>query len=469
MLEPNLKMPPKKSCLAKKRKYWYKPKDSNEKKSDSSISTIHIENEDPEFIIANEEEVVLSVSPNKRFELLDHNYSALTEVSPNVLVNQFADSSVNTEPVLINSFSENSSVSKSTPYVPNQYESLQRDLQSVSNFKPFLLNTNSALIQFIELYSSVDKQGVKWTVTIDEHFKGKIIIHNVAVSNEHEFWFGLPAKFKTVKDILKLLDKLSNFSVCCGNPDQEYQDLVPVGVGLSDNKSPGIIAYREGDFAAQKGTLSYSSTIRSTCCSFLVAGSRCSPCSRYRDNLRKRKQRIEKRKSTPINYVRNTYKHTDMDRDTLILKLKQQKNEIKTLEQENMKIKRNFQQVINSTGVLLNETESRDMGDLMKLCSEDVEKAYPNPNSLQRLFWEQQLRSSKDNASRSMRWHPMIVRWCLFMRQKSTKAYDAMRESGFINLPSSRTLYDYSHYTKSTLGIQPDVIKMLKTECLSVH
>ncbi|KAJ8309864.1 hypothetical protein KUTeg_011729 [Tegillarca granosa] len=59
-----------------------------------------------------------------------------------------------------------------------------------------------------------------------------------------------------------------------------------------------------------------------------------------------------------------------------------------------------------------------------------------------------------------MRWHPMIVRWCLFMRQKSTKAYDAMRESGFINLPSSRTLYDYSHYTKSTLGIQPDVIKI---------
>ncbi|KAJ8309863.1 hypothetical protein KUTeg_011728 [Tegillarca granosa] len=188
----------------------------------------------------------------------------------------------------------NSSVSKSAPYVPNQYESLHRDIQSVSNFKSFLLNTTFALIQFIQLYSSVDKQGVKWTVTIGEHFKGKIVIHNVAVSNEHEFWFGLPAKFKT-----------------------------------------------RGDFTAQKGILSYSSTISSTCCSFLVAESRCSTCSRYRDSLRKRKQRI-KRKSTLINYVRNTYKHTDIDRDTLILKLKPKKYEIKTLEQENMKIKRHF-------------------------------------------------------------------------------------------------------------------------------
>jgi len=36
-----------------------------------------------------------------------------------------------------------------------------------------------------------------------------------------------------------------------------------------------------------------------------------------------------------------------------------------------------------------------------------------------------------------MRWHPMIVKWCLYLRQKSTAAYDALRDSGFIRLPES--------------------------------
>lgn len=40
----------------------------------------------------------------------------------------------------------------------------------------------------------------------------------------------------------------------------------------------------------------------------------------------------------------------------------------------------------------------------------------------------------------------------------------AMRNSGFTRLPSSRTLFDYSHYTKNALGFQKDVINMLKEE-----
>lgn len=46
-----------------------------------------------------------------------------------------------------------------------------------------------------------------------------------------------------------------------------------------------------------------------------------------------------------------------------------------------------------------------------------------------------------DGSGNGMRWHPMIIRWCLFIRQKSSKAYDAVREAGFINLHSTRTLY----------------------------
>jgi hypothetical protein len=58
----------------------------------------------------------------------------------------------------------------------------------------------------------------------------------------------------------------------------------------------------------------------------------------------------------------------------------------------------------------------------------------------------------------------MIIRWCLYIRSKSAVAYDSLRNTGFIKLPSARTLFDYSHFTKSALGFQPDVVKLLYEE-----
>lgn len=55
----------------------------------------------------------------------------------------------------------------------------------------------------------------------------------------------------------------------------------------------------------------------------------------------------------------------------------------------------------------------------------------------------------------------MIIRWCLYIRSKSAEAYNSMRDTGFIKLPSAKTLFDYSHFTKSALGYQPDVVKVL--------
>ncbi|KAK3102877.1 hypothetical protein FSP39_014589 [Pinctada imbricata] len=61
-----------------------------------------------------------------------------------------------------------------------------------------------------------------------------------------------------------------------------------------------------------------------------------------------------------------------------------------------------------------------------------------------------------------MRWYPMI---CISdSRHISNAVYASLRESGFITLPSSRTLFDYSHNTKSANGFQSEVIEILKQE-----
>lgn len=66
--------------------------------------------------------------------------------------------------------------------------------------------------------------------------------------------------------------------------------------------------------------------------------------------------------------------------------------------------------------------------------------------------------------ARQMRWHPVMVRWCLNLKMLSSAAYHALCTSGFMRLPSERTLHDYTHYVKSKTGFQSAVDEQLIQE-----
>ena len=66
--------------------------------------------------------------------------------------------------------------------------------------------------------------------------------------------------------------------------------------------------------------------------------------------------------------------------------------------------------------------------------------------------------------SRQIRWHPLMIKWCLNVKLRSTSAYAAMRNSGFLKLPRERTLQDYTHWTKMTSGFQPLSFERLREE-----
>ena len=70
--------------------------------------------------------------------------------------------------------------------------------------------------------------------------------------------------------------------------------------------------------------------------------------------------------------------------------------------------------------------------------------------------------SVKGNTGR--RWHPLFIQWCLNIALTSSKTYDIMRDSGFITLPSKRTLRDYTHFFKSQPGFQIEVDAFLMEE-----
>ena len=61
-----------------------------------------------------------------------------------------------------------------------------------------------------------------------------------------------------------------------------------------------------------------------------------------------------------------------------------------------------------------------------------------------------------------MRWHPAVLRWCLQQYSRSGSAYESMRSSGFLKLPSGRTLLRYRNYSHPKTGWQTSTLDEMR-------
>ena len=91
---------------------------------------------------------------------------------------------------------------------------------------------------------------------------------------------------------------------------------------------------------------------------------------------------------------------------------------------------------------------------------EHVVKENYSEDSFQRTFWEQQ-KDASSNSGPGMCWHPLMIKWCLYLRHQSSKAYESLRDSGCVRLPSQRTLRDYSNCLKASTRFSADVDKKM--------
>lgn len=76
--------------------------------------------------------------------------------------------------------------------------------------------------------------------------------------------------------------------------------------------------------------------------------------------------------------------------------------------------------------------------------------------------WEEQTLKEK----RQMKWHPLIIRFALVLRYVSTSGYRVAANSGFLSLPSERTLRDYTHWCSVKDGVQMPFIKLVQITSL---
>lgn len=115
---------------------------------------------------------------------------------------------------------------------------------------------------------------------------------------------------------------------------------------------------------------------------------------------------------------------------------------------------------IEEKGISIDKSMHGDLTQIMNECADKV-AAQHQVGSLARVFWEQQLKAASCKDQRQMRWHPLMVKWCLYLRHQSSSVYETMRQSGCLLLPSQRTLRDYTHYTSTMVVFSDEVDQQL--------
>ena len=119
-------------------------------------------------------------------------------------------------------------------------------------------------------------------------------------------------------------------------------------------------------------------------------------------------------------------------------------------------LKKNIQEQFNSEALQVREIENTAFRQIFEEEGASVAQDFPE-NSPQKLLWEEQKKRLATNPH-GMRWHPAILRLCIAICAKSPAAYELLRTSGFLTLPTQRNLRHYTHFMESSPGFQKEFL-----------
>ncbi|PFX17055.1 Transposable element P transposase [Stylophora pistillata] len=156
----------------------------------------------------------------------------------------------------------------------------------------------------------------------------------------------------------------------------------------------------------------------------------------------------ERRLSKPTN-VKAPVSKTDPER--IKLTLQEQRLKCAELEQELNEMRA----AIVKTNI---EVDHELSNDFAKIFDEADDKITP----FMSLFWQQQKKLFSSSRT-GVRYHPMIIRFCLSLAAKSPSCYEELRNSKVLVLPSQRRLKDYPNAIRPQRGFQEEIVQELNS------
>lgn len=209
--------------------------------------------------------------------------------------------------------------------------------------------------------------------------------------------------------------------------------------------------------------LADSPTIRHKDCEVLVAERemRCPACTGYRPSLRAISSRdlraVEAdQRTAPDSHTNYRYLSTP-EKDRRLSRLHAAtRNTKKSITHMQARLA----EVSETSGISVDPGIHDDMVTVMEAHTQDIHQRHA-PDTFARLFWDQQLQASRAKTTSGMRWHPLMIKWCIYLRHLSSSSYEALRQSGCVTLPSQRTLRDYTHFSCAQAGFSVDTDQQL--------
>ena len=157
-------------------------------------------------------------------------------------------------------------------------------------------------------------------------------------------------------------------------------------------------------------------------------------------------------KTDPKNHTNYTFL-SSLEKTTRLGNLHEQ---VCILHQTINRLRDQVKKLIDENAIVVEDDLDEALAEIVTEKSPFVASSYEE-GSFAYIFWDAQQKATAIRNSKSIRWHPLMIRWCLYLRHLSSSAYEAIRESGVIKLPSQRTLRDYTYYTKATVGFSVDL------------
>ena len=233
--------------------------------------------------------------------------------------------------------------------------------------------------------------------------------------------------------------------------------------GVFTNTSGDVVAYLDDFAPVVFNEVVYQCTIRNNKCELLTNLEKCRHCDAYRNSLRKSHSRWVHKSDEDNTQSKSNVNIRFLSTPEKNKRILRNKERAIAAEKQVIMLSEKIAKLTEMQGEHLSDSLHKDILEAMKECSQTVSDTYPE-GSFARLFWAEQLRAANVKNARQMRWHPLIIRWCLNLKLMSSSSYHAMRTAGFIKLPSERTLRDYSNYFKGKTGYQVEVNHELQRE-----
>ena len=238
-----------------------------------------------------------------------------------------------------------------------------------------------------------------------------------------------------------LVKSIATQSICPGVKPSEFSSsiihhVIPKSVDPLFNDDDGGTSFPHQEYWRTRG-----------CVVLFGHGEQCCSCHQYSHKSELSHKAKEKKIAKPA-HLFSPISQTAPQRIKLTLQM--QRLKCAELEQklEEMKLK------IQRSSVEVDHQLSQDITNILGKSEKKI-------TSFMDLFWQQQKKLST-RSSTGVRYHPMIIRYCLSLATKSPACYEELRKSKILVLPSQRTLKDYRNCIRLKAGFQEEVIEELK-------